>query len=364
MAFDSKQGKYISIVIPTYNENDNIQPLTEKIHQVLGQLNYEIVIIDDNSNDGTAETANRLSRKYPVRTIVRKNEKGLASAVVRGFSEAEGEIIGVMDADLQHPPEILMDMISTIQKSADVAVASRYIEGGGCKDWGLLRRFESKVATFIANLLLPGTRNVKDPMSGYFMVTRKSVEAIDLKPKGYKILLEILVKAKNLKTVEVPFVFQTRERGSSKLNIRQQIDYLMHIYQLMRTTNELTRFLKYCLVGGSGIIVDEGIFWLLISFTGIFNVLAAAISAEVAIISNYTLNSFFTFADRSSGGIRSFFSRLLKFNLVCVSGIGIKLAVFWILTLIFGDFDLIFNLCGIAVATIWNYTVNTWWTWK
>jgi len=364
MQNNKNKGKYISIVIPTYNEKENIKLLLEKLHVVLSKLNYEIVIIDDNSSDGTAEIAGSLTGTYPVKVIVRKDEKGLASAVVRGITESEGEIIGVMDADLQHPPEILIDMIAAIEKGADVAVASRYVEGGGCKDWGLLRRIESKTATLIASILLPSIRRIKDPMSGYFMVKRNALDGIELKPKGYKILLEILAKGKNLKTVEVPFIFLTRERGSSKLNFRQQIEYLKHVYQLMRSTGELTRFIKYCLVGASGIIVDEGIFWLLTGLAGLFNILAGAISAECAIISNYTLNNFITFADRSSSGARSFLGRMLKFNLVSISGIGIKLAVFWILTSIFGNYDLIFNLCGIAVATLWNYTVNTWWTWK
>jgi len=356
--------KLVSIVIPTFNENDNIALLVKRIAAALARVDFEIVIVDDNSTDGTSRTAEELSATYPVKVVVRQNERGLASAVVRGFKESRGDIIGVMDADLQHPPETLAAMIDSIEKGADVCIASRYVPGGGCEGWSLLRRIESKAATLFAHLFLSITRPVKDPMSGYFMVTRQSIAGIDLHPTGYKILLEILVKGKIHKTDEVPYMFQVRERGSSKLNARQQLEYLQHIYELMRYTGEFKRIAKYCIVGASGVIVDEGIFWLLTSFTGILNVLAAAISAECAIVTNYTFNNFFTFADRSTPGVRSFLKRLLKFNLVSLSGIGIKLAVFWVLTLVFGSYDLLFNLCGIAVATVWNYTVNTWWTWK
>jgi dolichol-phosphate mannosyltransferase len=356
--------KKLSIVVPTYNEKDNIVPLITRTATALGSLDYEIVVVDDNSKDGTAAAAGSMSPQYPVRVIVRKDEKGLASAVVRGFAEAKGEILGVIDADLQHPPEVLPSMVRAIEEGADAAVGSRYVPGGGCQGWSRLRILESKVATRFAHIMLPSIRKVKDPMSGFFMVTRKSIAGIDLRPSGYKILLEILVKGKIGKTVEVPFVFQVRERGSSKLNTKQQVEYLGHVFALMRYSGELKRIAKYCIVGGSGVIVDMGIFWLLTSFAGLFNVIAAAASAETAIITNYTFNNFYTFADRSKPGVRSFFSRLLKFNLVSLSGIGIKLAVFWALTLIFGSYDLLFNLCGIAVATAWNYTVNTWWTWK
>jgi len=375
MMQDSK--KKISIVVPTYNEKDNIEPLVNRIAAALRSFDYEIIIVDDDSKDGTAEAARGLSAEFPVRVIVRKNERGLASAVVKGFTESSGQIIGVIDADLQHPPEVLPSMVDAIEEGADVAVASRYVHGGGCEGWSRLRRAESKVATLIAHILLRSIRQVKDPMSGYFMLRRQSIADVDLKPSGYKILLEILVKGKINKTVEVPFVFRVRERGSSKLNTKQQVEYLKHLGSLMKYTGEFKRILKYCIVGASGVIVDMGIFWLLTAFTGVFEVFAAAISAETAIITNYTFNNFFTFADRSSPGIGPFLRRLFKFNMVSLSGIGIKLAVFWILVLIFGinrlafnigdlavTTGLIFNFCGIAVATVWNYTVNTWWTWK
>ena len=355
--------KAISIIVPTYNEKDNLKPLVERLQAALAGMDYEIVVVDDDSGDGTAELASELSKSYPLRLIVRKGERGLASAVVHGLRHANGALAGVMDADLQHPPEIVPLLLKAIQEGADIAVASRYVKGGDCEGWGWLRRLQSRGATLLAHLFLARARSVKDPMSGFFMLRREAIRDADLKPQGYKILLEILVKAKYASVAEVPYVFKLRRSGSSKLLVSQQMDYLKHLYALMRSTGEFRRFIKYCLVGASGIVVDEGIFWLLTQFGGVLNYLAAAISAEAAIITNFTLNNYFTFADRRLPGFRFFLIRLLKFNLVSITGIGIKLGVFWLLTAVFGPYDLWFNLCGIAVAVVWNYIMNTWWTW-
>jgi dolichol-phosphate mannosyltransferase len=354
----------ITVIIPTYNEHNNLQPLLRRVHAALSRVNYEMLLIDDNSSDGTAELAQSLASQYPVRVIIRKDEKGLASAVVHGLRHAKGDIAAVIDADLQHPPELLPVLLEAIQGGAQVAVASRYVKGGGCQGWSVLRRLVSKTATMLAHVFLPSTRKILDPMSGYFMLDKDVVSGADLNPMGYKILLEILVKGKFTRVAEVPYCFAVRSSGESKLGLRQQADYLRHLYLLMRSSGEFSRFIKYCLVGASGVIVDEGVFWLLIHFAGLFNILAAALSAEFAIITNFTLNNYFTFADRRLSGVGAFLVRLAKFNLVSLIGIGLKLAVLWLLTYIFGSFDLLFNLCGIAVATLWNYLMNTWWTWK
>ena len=142
----------ISVVIPTYNERDNVTPLVERLHSALSGYEHEILFVDDNSQDGTAEVATALASQYPVRVIVRKDERGLGSAVVRGFKEARGEIIAVIDADLQHPPEVVRHMLKTIESGADLVIASRYVQGGGCEGWGLIRRVMSKVAIFLAHL--------------------------------------------------------------------------------------------------------------------------------------------------------------------------------------------------------------------
>ncbi len=357
-------NEVLSIIIPTYNEKENIIPLVEQIDHALVNYDYEIVFVDDNSADGTAELARSLSTKYPVKVVVRRNERGLASAVVEGIRHATGQYIGVMDADLQHPPEVLPNLLQEVSSGVDIAVASRYVEGGGCQGWGLIRRIISKGAVIIAHLFLPATRTVKDPMSGFFMFNQQVVAHAHLEPTGFKILLEILMEGKFQSTAEVPYNFRVRSVGKSKLNTRQQVDYLKHVYSLMKRKGELRRFLKFCLVGLSGIVVNMGLLWLLTEFGGLFYLLSAAISIETAIISNFILNNYFTFSDRRPSGIKSFFNYLLKFNLVSLVGMGINMGVLWLLTEVFGMYYLLSNLCGIAVATLWNYLVNTLWTWK
>lgn len=369
-------NKTISLIIPTYNERDNIAPLTERIHNALSTRNYEILFIDDDSADGTAELAESLSGKYPVRVIVRKGKKGLASAVVDGISQASGDIITVMDADLQHPPEVLPGLLEAIEKGADIAVGSRYVPGGGCLGWSFIRRMMSKGAIFIAHLMLPATRKVKDPMSGLFAFRRDVVKDAKLNPSGFKILLEILIMGKFKSVTEVPFTFITRERGESKLTTRQQVDYLKHIYSLMRRTGELARFIKFCLVGGSGVIVNYGLYWILTRFAGFTPIndiaasgiasgnLAMAISIETSIITNFFLNNHFTFADRKAKKAGAFLRALFNFNLICIIGGLIQIGIANLFAVTIGINDLIAVLVGIAVATLWNYFLNNWWTWK
>ncbi|MCD6567779.1 MAG: glycosyltransferase family 2 protein [Dehalococcoidia bacterium] len=354
----------ISLIIPTYNERDNIAPLIERIDGALSAYDYEIVFVDDDSGDGTAEIASSLSSRYPVRVIVRRDERGLASAVVEGLKQVKGQMVAVMDADLQHPPEVLAEMAKVLENGAEIAVASRYVAGGGCQGWGLVRRIISKGAVFLAHLLLPATRGIKDPMSGFFMLDRRVVEGADLRPTGYKILLEILMMGQFRSVTEVPYTFKTRTRGESKLSARQQIDYLKHIYSLMRRKGELLRFAKFCLVGLSGVFVNMGLLWLLTEVAGLFYLLSAAISIETSVLTNFTLNDLFTFHDRRSSGIKPLLKRLGKFNLVSLGGVGINMAILWLLTEHLGLYYLLSNLCGIAVATLWNYSVNTMWTWK
>jgi len=305
-----------------------------------------------------------LSPDYPVRVMVRQDKRGLASAVVDGLKQVTGQIVAVMDADLQHPPEVIPDLLREIKGGADIAIASRYVKGGGCQGWGLIRRIMSQGAIILAHLLLPATRPVRDPMSGFFMFQRQVVAQADLKPTGFKILLEILMVGEFRHAVEVPYIFKLRSGGQSKLNVRQQVDYLKHVYSLMRRKGELVRFLKFCAVGLSGVLVNMGLLWLLTEFAGLFYLLSAAISIETSIISNFILNDYFTFRDRRSPHFRSFLSRLLKFNLVSLAGLGVNMGMLWLLTEVFGIYYLLSNLCGIAVATLWNYLVNTWWTWK
>jgi len=358
-------SKSISIVIPTYNERENITPLVERIDRALAPRDYEVVFVDDNSKDGTAELINSFSGKYPVRAIVRKDERGLATAVIRGIEDSQGDTIVVMDADLQHPPEVIPALLDKTEAGTDIAIASRYVKGGGIKEWGLVRKIISRGAIVLAHLLLPATRKVTDPMSGFFSFRRKALDTRKLSPRGYKILLEILIAGKFENVAEVPFTFESRRGGESKLNAKQQIEYLKHLFSLMRRTGELIRFLKFCLVGLSGVGVNLGVFWLLTRFGGMAeeDFLALVIAIEVSIITNFILNEFFTFRDRRSSGA-SFIVRLLKFNVICAAGAAIQAGIYGLLFHVAGVYDLVSDLIGIVIATLWNYVLNSWLTWK
>ena len=226
-----------SLVIPTFNERSNIGPLIGRIKAVLNQelIDFEIILVDDNSPDETWKLAREIAKgDSRLRVIRREGSRGLATAVVDGWKAAKGEILGVMDADLQHPPEILPHLLGPILRGpADISVASRHASGGGVGEWNLTRRFVSRGAAAIAFLLLPQTlRLVQDPMSGFFLIKRSVIGSAPLKPKGYKILLEVLAKGNYRRIVEIPYVFEERTNGKSKLGPKQYLEFLMHVGML------------------------------------------------------------------------------------------------------------------------------------
>ncbi|MFC1892991.1 GtrA family protein, partial [Chloroflexota bacterium] len=251
-----------------------------------------------------------------------------------------------------------------IEGGADIAIASRYIKGGGCLGWDLARRIMSKGAIVLAHLLLPATRRFTEPLSGFFMFKRQVTAHADLKPTGYKILLEILMRGEFQNAAEVPYVFGNRSGGESKLNTGAQIYYVKHLASLMWRTGELRRFLKFCLVGLIGVLVNMGLLWLLTEIVGFPYLVSAAFSIESSIVSNFLLNDRFTFRDRRSPQAKTRLGRLLKFNLVSLAGLVLNMGVLWLFTEVLGIYYLLSNLCGIVAATLWNYLVNIWWTWK
>ena len=358
------RNKNISIIVPTYNERQNIAPLVSLIAEAMNGYDYEVVFVDDDSKDGTATEIKALSASYPLRVIVRTEEKGLASAVVEGIRQAEGSLLVVMDADLQHPPQVIPQLLEAIEGGADVAIASRYIPGGSVPGWGLVRRIISKGAIFLAHLLLPLSRKVKDATSGFFAFRKEVIEGVHLQPRGYKILLELLMVGYYRYAAEVPLAFATRSRGQSKLTLSQHIHYLRHVLDLMRRTGELARFIKFMAVGLSGVGVNMGILWLLTEKADLYYLLSAAVGIEISIISNFLLNNRFTFRDRNLPGTKSFFARLVRFNAVSLTALGINLGVLWMLTELFGLYYIVSNLFGIGCAFLWNFFANNWWTWR
>ncbi len=355
--------KDISIIIPTFNEKGNLQELFRRIDNSL-DCAYECILVDDNSADGTGEFAEELSREYPITVIHRKSERGLASAVMEGFKHASGNIFVVMDADLQHSPEKIPELIKELEKGSDIAIASRYIEGGGIKKWSRFRRLTSYVAQFLAKTILPGVRKIRDPLSGFFALKKEIIKESNLNPSGYKILLEILAKGNYKKVAEVPFIFKERKTGKSKLNLREEINYLRHLYKLSKSEREISRFLKFCLVGLSGVLVNLGLLQLLTEIVGLFYLVSAVFSIESSILSNFTLNEIWTFRERRTSPIKDVLNRAIKFNIVGIGGLLINMAILFLLTESFGIYYLISEMFGIGAAVLWNFTINTWWTWK
>jgi dolichol-phosphate mannosyltransferase len=218
----------LSIITPTYNEAANIESLASKISTAIPDIDYELIVVDDDSPDKTWKIAQDLSKKYPIHVLRRKNKKGLSSAVLDGFKKAHGNLLCVIDADLSHPPEIIPDMIKILQRDkSDIVVASRY-SGGGTKDWPLKRKIFSRFATILARPIT----SVKDPMSGFFIVRKHVIQNSNLVPRGYKILLEILAKCDYDKVSEYPFVFKDRAGGKSKLNLKISLEYVAQCLSL------------------------------------------------------------------------------------------------------------------------------------
>ncbi len=353
----------ISVVIPTYNEADAIQETLRRAAQALRSAGeeFELIVVDDASGDRTAELAEALRHEMPVRVLRRKGRLGLATAVIDGWALARGEVLGVMDADLQHPPEVLGDLARALQKpGVDLAVATRYVAGGGTSDWSLLRRLISWGATHLAGSVLPWTLGtVSDSMSGMFFVRSLVLRGAQLNPVGYKILLEVLAKAHHREAVEVPYVFGERIRGSSKLGPRQYLDYLAHLGRLARSTGQLRAWIRYGAVGFLGAILDVGVFYLLVKWAGWRLAPALPAAIELALLSNFFWNEKLTFRGRGAGGQRGpgVLSRLLHYEKVCAPG-AILNAVATLLLANQGVHLLLAASVGVVAGGLWNFLFN------
>jgi dolichol-phosphate mannosyltransferase len=221
----------LTIVVPTYNERDQIDILCERFFRAceLHQLVVEMIIVDDNSPDGTGARADEWARRSPVRVIHRSGKLGLGSAVIEGFAAAESDIVGVMDADLSHPPELIPTLLAAVNaRSLDMVVASRYIRGGGTRSWSVLRLVLSRVACWMTRPLTP----VRDAMSGFFLIRRDRLSSVCAPLRGFKIGLELLVRAKPRRVAEVGYVFVGRIAGKSKMSFAEGLRFLRQLAAL------------------------------------------------------------------------------------------------------------------------------------
>ena len=221
----------LSIVVPTYNERDRLADLVEQIFAGYSAegLDGELVIVDDNSPDGTGALADELATRHRIRVLHRAGKLGLGTAVVEGFSAASASIVGVIDADLSHPPRLLPRMLMAMQQAqADMVIGSRYIPGGGTKNWGAGRLLMSRFACLMARGLTP----VKDATSGFFLIRKDLAQGVRISAGGFKICLELLVRSRPGGVVEVPYVFVGRTAGESKMNTREALGYLTQLRDL------------------------------------------------------------------------------------------------------------------------------------
>jgi dolichol-phosphate mannosyltransferase len=361
----------LSLVLPTYNESQNIEPIIKRLTLLLDSTvpeDYELIVVDDDSPDYTWKIALEMMSDYPQLRVMRRcDEKGLSTAVVRGWQVAQGEVLGVIDADLQHPPETVLQLLGEIEKGADLAVASRNVEDGGVSDWSITRRILSRGAQLLGLIILPGViGRVSDPMSGFFMVRRECIAKKPLNPKGYKILIEVLGRG-NIRWIgEVGYVFQERQEGESKVTWKQYLEYLEHLIRLRLALWPVGRFLRFGVVGFSGVFVDMGVFYLLRNLLHLALTRSAILSSEVAIISNFLWNDLWTFGDISQRqpGKRRMFKRFLKFNVVCLMGLIINVLIVNFLFNVFHVNEYLAKLVAIAVVTLWNFWINLKLNWR
>ena len=231
--------KTLSIVIPTYNEKENLPILIKKLQKILKEKKYEILIVDDNSPDGTGLLAKKISKKYKnIKVFIRKKKLGLSSAILFGIKKSKYKLVCIMDADLQHPPSLIPKMISTLEnKKADIVIASRFAPGSKIKGLTNSRVFLSRFGIFLSKLFFPKISNIQDPFSGFFLLKKYLIKNFKLQTKGFKFLLEFLIKSNPKKIEEIPFIFEKRKRGKSKLTKKEFFEFLkLLIYLRIRLT--------------------------------------------------------------------------------------------------------------------------------
>jgi dolichol-phosphate mannosyltransferase len=356
----------LSIIIPTYNEAENIQNTIQHISHIVRSSNvsFEIIIVDDSSTDKTQEMViDLIARRYPVVLITRTKDPGLSQSVMAGIEKARGSVVVVTDADLSHSVELIPTMYNDIKtNNTDIVIGSRYMPGGGIEDWPLKRRVISWGATFLSRVLFPQTT---DPVSGFFAIKKDLILSTpNLRPRGYKILLEFLGKCKWNKITELPYTFTNRKLGNSKLKTTTIVDFIKQLVDISlypgRAQDEIYKIIKFATVGTIGIGIN-------MAFLSIFKeiflmplVVSSFAAIEISIVSNFLMNDNFTF--KGTNCEKSFFHRLFSYNSICVGSMLINVITLVALTFV-GINYLIGNALGILIGYIWNFLMNRKITW-
>jgi dolichol-phosphate mannosyltransferase len=361
----SAEFPVLSIVVPTFNERDNVRELVTRLDHCLAGVAWEIVFVDDDSHDGTLDKLRSISRSDPrVRFLHRIGRRGLASAVVEGALATSAPFVAVMDCDLQHDETLLPKMLADLSTpDCDLVVASRYMKSGSVGDWTKERLLFSRLATRLADYVLKTP--LTDPMSGFFMMRRSAFDQVvrRLSTQGYKILLDILLSGPGLRIKEIPYTFRNRLHGESKLDLLVVVDYLALLIDKIIGHVIPLRFVMFASVGGMGLVVHLTVLALLNRFAGVSFVVANPCAATVAMVFNFFLNNMLTYRDMRLRGFGPVLRGLLSFCAVCAIGMGANVGiaavlyqqkyVWWLAA-----------TAGIFMGAIWNYSATSIFTWK
>ncbi|MGB3539570.1 MAG: glycosyltransferase family 2 protein [Mesorhizobium sp.] len=357
----------LSVVIPTFNERDNVARISAALEKALAGVEFEIVFVDDDSTDGTLDQIATLARRNPrIRVIHRIGRRGLSTAVSEGMLSTTSPYICVIDADLQHDERIIPQMLRLVMAGdADIAVGSRYTDGGGLGNWDRKRAAISGTATRLAKLIAKAP--LKDPMSGFFLISRPAFYSAvrDLSGQGYKILLDICASANpTLRLREVPYEFRLRQAGESKLDALVAWEYLMLLADKMFGNVIPARFLSFTLIGGLGVFVHMAALASLMASGAASFLTAQAVATTVAMVFNFFLNNTLTYRDRRLKGVRALSLGLATFLAVCSLG---AFANVGIANYLFSDAHYYWwsaGIAGILVGAVWNYAATSIFTWR
>ena len=372
----AQENPQVSIILPTYNESQNIVNILKLIRENIPKGVYaETIVVDDNSPDGTGKIVEdyisniKKIAENTIDIIHRKAKNGLSSAILNGIQNAKGETIVVMDSDLSHPPQIIPKMIEAFkQYQCDLVVASRYISGGNIQGWTAKRKLMSKIATIIAKKGL-GVKT-KDPMSGFFAFKKNIIHGLNFDALGYKFLLELLVKTKGINVKEIPYTFENRKLGSSKLDTSTVIDYFRSVLKLykngkIKSTNEkrgsvrfLSKAARFFTVGASGLGVNYIVSMLFTSgLTELWYLHANIFGIIASISTNFILNKVWTFEDNDFSR-KKVLSQYGKFSLFSSLGALVQLGmVFWLVDSHNVAYPLAL-ISAICVAAFSNFILN------
>jgi dolichol-phosphate mannosyltransferase len=355
----------LTVVVPTFNEHDNVAPLIELLASALEGIDWEVIFVDDDSADGTAAAVRGLAQRDPrVRCLQRMGRRGLSTACIEGVLASSAPFIAVMDADLQHDERLLPRMLETLKReTCDLVVGSRYVDGGGVGDWDGRRAGISSLATRLSRLIC--RTDIADPMSGFFMVRREAFDRAvrRLSGQGFKILLDLLASSPGpLRLKELPYEFRRRRYGTSKLDTLVAWEFGMLLADKLVGHLLPVRFALFTVIGAVGLGVHLAVLRTALAVPMLDFAEAQAIATVVAMTSNFFLNNLFTYRDQRLKGLR-LLRGLFSFYLICAVGavgnVGIAAYVFaannvWWLA----------GIAGAVVGSVWNYAVSSVFTWR